>query len=71
MDTHLFVGDVAGLKKARAESKKIDSSNSGKHYLYLTGLKDRNADKDPGNGLSFTLLLTLPNLTKLKLPNLT
>jgi hypothetical protein len=48
LDTHLFVGDVAGLKKARAESKKIDSSNSGKHYLYLTGLKDRSADKDPG-----------------------
>ena len=58
MDTHLFVGDVAGLKKARAESKKIDSSNSGKHYLYLTGLKDQRPDKDAGIGLSFTLLLT-------------
>jgi len=38
LDTHLFVGDVAGLKKAKAEAKKIDSSTSGKHYIYITGL---------------------------------
>jgi len=29
----------SGLKKARAEARKIQSSTSGKHYLLLSGLK--------------------------------
>ena len=38
MDANLFVGDVEGLKKAKSESRKIASSSSGTHSLYIQGL---------------------------------
>jgi len=35
----LFVGDVEGIKRAKAESKKIASDATGRHYLYISGIK--------------------------------
>ena len=45
LEPNLFVGDVQGLKKAKAEAKKIQSSSSGQHFVYLKGLKDTGGDK--------------------------
>ena len=46
MDANLFVGDIQGIKKAKTESKKIASSASGTHYLYVQGLSQKNAQDD-------------------------
>ena len=43
MDANLFVGDIQGIKKAKTESKKIASSASGTHYLYVQGLSQNNS----------------------------
>ena len=43
MDSNLFVGDIQGIKKAKTESKKIASSASGTHYLYVQGLSQNNS----------------------------
>jgi hypothetical protein len=67
LDSHLFVGDMAGLKRARAEAKKIESSRSGKHYLYLSGIKEaaklsvaNDDNDDPGWQVA---VLMLPGLS--------
>ena len=46
MDANLFVGDVEGLKKAKAEAKRIQSSSSGQHFLYLKDLKGSQSKPD-------------------------
>ena len=46
MDANLFVGDIQGIKKAKTESKKIASSASGTHYLYVQGLSQSNSKND-------------------------
>ena len=46
MDANLFVGDVEGLKKAKAEAKRIQSSSSGQHFLYLKDLKSSQSNPD-------------------------
>ena len=46
MDANLFVGDIQGIKKAKTESKKIASSASGTHYLYVQGLSQNNSKND-------------------------
>ena len=39
MDSNLFVGDVEGIKKAKAEAKRVQSSSTGQHFVYLKDLK--------------------------------
>lgn len=39
VDTSLFVGDIEGIKKAKAEAKKVASSSTGSHVLYVKDLK--------------------------------
>merc|ERR1712141_423109 len=39
INANLFVGDIEGLKKAKAEAKQVMSSSTGMHYLYLKDLK--------------------------------
>merc|ERR1711884_740263 len=50
LEPNLFVGDVQGLKKAKAEAKKIQSSSSGQHFVYLKGLKDTGKNKEAASG---------------------
>ena len=50
LEPNLFVGDVQGLKKAKAEAKKIQSSSSGQHFVYLKGLKDTGKSKEAASG---------------------
>lgn len=46
LDANLFVGDINGLKKAKAEAKKVASSASGTHYLYISDLKKAQENND-------------------------
>ena len=39
VDANLFVGDIEGIKKAKAEAKRVMSSASGHHILYVKDLK--------------------------------
>ena len=41
MDSNLFVGDVEGIKKAKAEAKRVQSSSTGQHFVYLKDLKSQ------------------------------
>lgn len=44
MDSNLFVGDIQGIKKAKAEAKRVMSSSSGAHYVLLQGLSQSQRD---------------------------
>ena len=46
VDANLFVGDVQGLKRAKAEAKRVASSASGTHYLFVKNLKQLNASAE-------------------------
>ena len=39
VDANLFVGDIQGIRKAKAEAKKVVSSSSGSHILYVKDIK--------------------------------
>ena len=45
VDANLFVGDIQGIKKAKAEAKKVQSSASGSHILYVKDLKNATTSK--------------------------
>ena len=66
VDANLFVGDVQGLKKAKAEAKKVMSSSSGSHILYVKDLKNAiSYDRQlllNGIPIIFQFLLTFPAL---------
>ena len=40
VDANLFVGDIQGIRKAKAEAKKVVSSSSGSHILYIKDIKN-------------------------------